>query len=220
MVFSLGVPKARADFFGGDLVILAEILANAVQQLTQLQSILGTGQDSYRYLQEINEGLKSALRIMRTANRTLQPGVLSDMDSLDKVLDAVSDIYGAIPRTSEARLQGMTDKSVAESVHLHNEAFRYADQIDPEAERIKSHAQNVSPLGAGRLTAESLGVLIHVLNQVLRTNAALLKVQSEQLALMNRKEKLGSAQFKAQYDGIAQAFEKLRPEYKLPSLKH
>jgi hypothetical protein len=36
---------------------------------------------------------------------------------------------------------------------------------------------------------------------------------------MNRKEKLGSAQFKEQYEGLARAFDALRPEYKLPSLK-
>jgi hypothetical protein len=29
------------------------------------------------------------------------------------------------------------DQSVAEAIYLHNEAFQYADSVDPEAERIK-----------------------------------------------------------------------------------
>ncbi len=115
-------------------------------------------------------------------------------------------------------MQQTMDRSAAEAIHLHNEAFRYADQIDPEAERIKDYAKVVSPQGAEKLTAQSLGVLIHVMNQVLRTNAAMLKLQSEQLALSNRKEKLGSEQFRVQYDGLAKAFGSLKPEYQLPAL--
>ena len=74
-----------------------------------------------------------------------------------------------------------------------------ADLVDPEAERIKDYSKVVSPQGAERLTAESLGVLIHVLNQVLRTNAAMLKLQGEQLALQNKKEKLSSQQYPLQH---------------------
>lgn len=84
--------------------------------------------------------------------------------------------------------------------------------------RIKDYARDVSPLGAERLTAQSMGVLIHVLNQVLRTNAALLKVHSEQLALQNRKEKLSSEQFKMQYEGLGQAFGELKANYRLSPL--
>ena len=118
----------------------------------------------------------------------------------------------------EARMQQTTDQSVAEAIHLHNEAFRYAATVDPEAERIKDYARFVSPAGAQRLTAQSLGVLIHIMNQVLRTNAAMLKLQSEQLALGNRREKLNSEHFKMEYEGISRAFEELRPSYNLPSL--
>ncbi len=42
----------------------------------------------------------------------------------------------------------------------------------------------------------SLGIMIHILNQILRTNSAILKMQSESLALTNCKRKLDSDQFK------------------------
>ncbi|MBI3556107.1 MAG: hypothetical protein HY074_07575, partial [Deltaproteobacteria bacterium] len=41
---TLVIPRpARADFFGGDLPLLASILAQAIQQVAQLRSLLGTG---------------------------------------------------------------------------------------------------------------------------------------------------------------------------------
>jgi len=211
--------SARADFWGGDLPLLMEIVVNTLQQISQLKMILSQGKDTLGYMQDINSGIRDAMQILQTMNSTLKPGVLSELGSLSEVLNAVGQIYGRIPRSPDARVQETTDQSIAESIHLHNEAFRYADRIDPEAERIKDYARVVSPQGAERLTAQSMGVLITVMNQVLRTNAALLKVQSEQLALMNRKEKIGSQQFKTQYEGLSKAFTDLNHNsYALPSL--
>jgi len=209
---------ARADFWGGDLIFLAQILSTAIQQLTQLQSIMGNGKDTLGLLRDINRGLRDAISIMRTANQTLKPGALSNLDNLDQVLSRVEELYGKIPNTPEAKMQLLTDRSVAEAINLHNEAFKYADRIDPEAERIKDYAQVVNPQGAAKVTVQSLGMMIHVLNQILRTNAAILKLQSEQLALQNRRGKLDSAQFRMQYEGVSDAFGQLKSNYNLPSM--
>lgn len=204
--FTLLVPRpARADFFGGDLVILSQILIQTIQQLTQLRQIFATGRDTMELIQEINEGIREAMGIIRTMNTTIQPGVWGQLQDPDQVLRAIQQIYGTIPRTPEARMQQLNDQSVAEAITLHNQAFQYAAMVDPEAERIKDYSRGVSPQGAGKLTAQSLGVLIHVTNQVLRTNAAMLKIMSENLALQNRREKVNSEQFRMQYEGISSA---------------
>ena len=215
MIFTL---PARADFWGGDLPLLAQILSTTIQQLTQLQNILGNGRDTLSLLRDINQGLRDAIALMRTANQTLKPGALSDLNNLDQVLSRVEDLYGRVPNTPEGKMQQLTDQSVAEAINLHNEAFKYADQIDPEAERIKDYAQVVNPQGAAKVTVQSLGVMIHVLNQILRTNAAILKMQSEQLALQNRRGKLDSQQFRMQYEGVSEAFGQLKANYDLPSV--
>lgn len=215
----LSVPKpARADMWGGDIPLLIEIVTNTLQQITQLRNILGNARESLNYIQDINRGIREAMRIIRTANSGLNPGVLSDIDNLGQLVGVVEQLYGRVPQTPEARMQRTTDQSVAEAIHLHNEAFRYAKTIDPEAERIKDYARVASPQTAEKLTAQSLGVLIHVMNQILRTNAALLKLQSEQLALSNKKEKLNSEHFKMQYEGLSRAFSELKPSYTLPKL--
>jgi hypothetical protein len=205
----------RADLFGADIPILLNILAQAINQLAQLQSILGTGKDTLGLLQDINQGIKDAMSIMRTMNSTMSPGVLSDLERVEDILGTVNKLYGSVPQTSEANVQKLTDKSVAEAIQIHNQAFKYAENVDPEAERIKDYAKYVNPAGANKLTAQAIGVLINVMNQILRTNAAILKVQSEQLAFQNKKEKLNSTQFKMQYEGLSGKFKDLKSNYDL-----
>jgi hypothetical protein len=215
MMFS---SSSRADFWGGDLPLLAEIVTNTAQELIQLENILGSARDSYSFLKDINEGAKEAMGIMRTLNNTMHAGVLSQYNNPDDILRAIQDIYGMIPETGDAKLEALNDQSVAEAVTLHNQAFQYADLIDPEAERIKDYAQKVSPTGAAKLTAQSLGVLIHVTNQVLRTNAAMLKIMSENLALQNRRTKAESVQFKSEYEGLSDSIRDTKPLKELSQL--
>ena len=210
--------QARADFWGGDLPLLAQILAQAIQEVAQLQMILGNGKDSLNFLRDINSGLRDAMRIMNTMNRTLKSGNLSDLNNVNEVLREIENIYGRIPKTSEAEMQRTQDLSVAESIQLHNDAFRYADETDPEAERIKDYAQVASPQGAAKAGLQAQGVQIHVLNQILRTNAALLKIQSESLALQNKKAKLQSEQFRLQYSELSRSLVNFTPGFDLSSL--
>jgi hypothetical protein len=218
LLFALRPTPAYADFFGGDLPLLTQIVVNTLQELAQLRAILGTGQDSLNLMRDINRGINDAMNLARTMNVKLTPGILSELQSANEAMAVIEKLYGKIPMTNQAKVQQTMDQTVAEALQLHNDAFRYADEIDPQAEQIKDYAKVASPAGAEKLTAQSLGVLIHVMNQVLRTNAALLKVQSEQLAMQSRKSKLSSEQFKVEYDGLSKAFGELKADYPLPSL--
>lgn len=217
---TLGYPqKSRADLFGGDVVILTQILANAIQQLVQLRQILSTGSDSLNLLRDINRGIRDGLTVLQMINPRFNPGLYGDLETADRVLNVITDLYGRIPQTAEMRLQAAQDRSVSESIAMNGNLFRFADQADEESKRIFNHSQAVSPQGAAKLTAQSIAVLISVSTQVLRTNSMMLKMMSENMALQNRKEKLQSAQFKSQYDGLSNALGGLPKETKLKPLE-
>lgn len=212
-------PQARADFWGGDVLVLTQILANALQQLVQLRQIMSNGKDSLGMMRDINRGIREGLDMIRVINPRFNPGLYGNLDTADRVMNVINDLYGAIPQTAEVRLQQAQDQSVAESISMNGTLFKYADQVDEETRRIISHAQGVNPQGAGKLTAQSLGVLIGVTTQVLRTNSMMLKMMAENMALSNRREKLQSSQFKNQYDGISNALGRLPRDSKLSPLR-
>jgi len=210
---------SRADIWGGDEAVLIQILANALQQLAQLRQILNTGSDTLGLMRDINRGLRDGLAIIQIINPRFNPGLYGNLETADRVLAVITDLYGKIPNTGEARLQQAQDQSVAESIAMNGTLFRFADQADEESKRIISHAAVVNPQGAAKLTAQSLAVLIGVTTQVLRTNSMMLKMMAENMALSNRKDKIQSAQFKTQYDGLSSAFGGLPKETTLKPLK-
>jgi hypothetical protein len=217
--FTLLFPTpSRADLFGGDVAVLVQILAQAIQQLAQLRQIFQTGEDTLGLLRDINRGIRDGLSVIQIINPRFNPGLYGDVTQADRVLSVIQDLYGKIPQSPDAKLQAAQDQSVAESLAMHGSLYRYADQVDQESQRIMTHAQAVNPQGAVKLQAQSMAVLIGVTTQVLRTNSAMLKLMAENLALSNRKEKLNAEQFRTQYDSLGTAFSGLPRETKLPSL--
>ncbi len=209
---------SRADIFGGDVAVLIQILANALQQLAQLQQILGTGADTLGLLRDINRGIRDGLTVIQMLNPKFNPGLYGDLATADRVLSTIQDLYGRIPQTAESRLQTAQDQSASESIAMNGTLFQFADRADEESNRIIEHSQSVNPQGAAKLTAQSIAVLIGVTTQVLRTNSMMLKMMGENMALSNRKEKVQAAQFRSQYDGLSSAFGGLPKETKLAPL--
>lgn len=210
---------AKADLWGGDVVVLAQILAQAIQQLYQLKQIFKNGTDTLGLMKEINRGIRDGLSVIQVINPKFNPGLYGNLDTADRVMNIITDLYGVIPNTGEHRLQEAQDRTVAESIAMNGTLFRYADDVDLESKRIIAHAQVVNPQGAGKLTAQSIAVLIGVTTQVLRTNSMMLKMMGANMALANRKEKLESAQYKTQYEGISSALGAIPKTPKLKPLE-
>jgi hypothetical protein len=217
---TVGVPKpAQAFSFGADVAVLTEILANTVQQLVQLRRILSTGSDTLGLMRDINRGIRDGLRALQMIHPRFNPGIYGNLETADQVLRIIDDLYGRIPQTAELRLQEAQDRSASESISMNGTLFKFADEVDEESKRIFAHSQNVSPQGAAKLTAQSLAILIGVTTQVLRSNSMILKNMGENMALQNRKEKLQSAQFREQYDGLSHGFDRLPSQPKLGTLR-
>ncbi len=196
---------ARCDLWGADVGVLLNILANALAQLAQLRSIVSTGQDSLSLIQDINRGINDSLNLMRTVSPNTDPGLYSNWKRGNQSMQAMQNIYGNPVPSSDLRVQQDADTSVAEAVSLNNSIYNYSDQIDTIGEQVKAASHSSSPGGAQKLTAETLGVMLHVMNQSLRAQATGLKLQAQALAIQNHKEKEGSRQLIADAGSLTTA---------------
>jgi hypothetical protein len=181
--------EARGDMFGGDIVVLSQILAQTVQELTQLKAMLQNGKDTLGLLQDVNRGINDSLRMADTLGLRIDPGLYRDLRKVDQALSTVEQLYGRPIDSLIANVQRNTDQTVAEAISFNNDLNEYARNVDNVGEQIKSFSHSVSPGGATKLTAESVGVLIHVADQQLRATGQSLKLQAQAMAIQNKREK-------------------------------
>ena len=70
-----------------------------------------------------------------------------------------------------------------------NESKVYAEQQEQNAVKIIAESRGASPKGAARISAQTSAEILHTLNQLLKINGQMLKLQSEQLAVRNKEDK-------------------------------
>lgn len=219
VLLMMGPRSAKADLFGGDVVVLTQILAQAIQTVLTLKNILENGKDTLDLMRDINAGVRSGLDLIRIINPNFNPGVYGDLKDADSVLRAIQAIYGAVPNGMDEDLMRSQDQSVAEVIAMNRNLYDYADQVDREREKILFHAQVVSPQGAGKLQNQAIGVLIGVTTQLLRTQSQMMKIMAQNMASENRREKVSTQNFQENYQGLSRGFGELPKETKLPRLR-
>lgn len=215
-VFLFSTQPARADMFGGDVAVLMQILANALQQLAQLKQILDTGKSNLDLIREINRGINDSMNLVRTVYPNIDPGIYKDWQSVQDAVNKLETIYGVADPSLNQRVYRDTDQNVAEAVQLNNSIYQYTQQIDEIGEAIKQTSHDVSPGGAQKLTAQTLGVMLHVMNQNLRAQATGLKLQAQSMALQNKKDKDSTREFLSNSETLRVAMKNEKAEFKAP----
>jgi hypothetical protein len=208
--------EARADIFGADVAVLTQILTENIKQLVELGQILRAGRENLEILREVNRGINDSLALAQTISPYMDRGAFSDLKSVPEVLRKFGSIYGVAVNSPDAAAEQNVDTAIAEAVSMNNAIFDYTAMIDKVGEDIKSFSHAVSPGGAAKLTAESQGVILHVMNQQLRATGTLLKLQAEGLAAANKREKDHSAEYLESASAISAALKASNPTFLAP----
>lgn len=207
---------ALTDMFGGDVLVLGQILVTTIQQLSQLRALLSTGQDSLGLIRDINQGINDSLNLLRTVSPNGQPGIYSDWQRAQDALQKLQNIYGIVVPSQQAPMQRDADQSVAEAITRNNSVYDYTNRIDEVGEEIKTYSHMASPGGAQKLTAETLGVMLHVMNESLRTQATGLKLQAQGLAIENSKDKQATRDRVSEANTLKSAMKSEGPRFSIP----
>jgi hypothetical protein len=190
---TLGAYSAHAFIGGlGSVAVLGKILAEAIKQYKEMKKIVTNGQDLLnsskdmkRLMDSVNSGIDNALNLLETLP-IKDENILSELRNFREAYSAISDIYGRIPIGPEARMLEIHDQTIAESLKVANLLKSYAEKQEQNARFIINQSPHASPKGAARMNAQGTGAILFTLNQILRVNGQILKLQSEILGMQNK----------------------------------
>jgi hypothetical protein len=174
------------------------------------------GKSQLELIRDINRGINDSLRLADTISPYVEPGIYQDWRSGIDSIRKLQQIYGNVTDSPNAQVQRDSDQNVAEAVTLNNEVYNYTQSIDQLGEVIKEYSHSVSPGGAQKLTAQTLGVMLQVMNQSLRTQATGLKIQAQALAVQNKKEKDSTKEYLATANTLKVAMKNEPVRFKVP----
>lgn len=210
--------KSRA-FFGGDAAImvpyLIKLIAQAVKQYQQLKMVYDNAKHHKDMIKSINDGLSEAIGLLEHFPIEDEK-ILGELRSFRRAMNEVERLYGEIPKGKEELLLKLHDETVAESIKISNSLREYAKNQERNSNRIARQASQASPKGAARVNVQTNAAILHTLNQLLKVNGQMLKLQSESLALNNKTAKESNYQFQKITGDLGSSFKSFNATFGTP----
>lgn len=205
---------AKADFWGGDIPLLLQILAENIKHYYQLQQMIGQARSTEDYLRLVNAGIDNSMGLLNSLP-VKDENVLAEIKSFKQALGTIENIYGNVPKSKEQELQLLNDQTVAESIKMANSFKQYSEIQEENATRITVQSRYASPKGAARMQAETSAQILGSMSQLIRLNTQMLKMQSEQFAMQNKGSKGDVANFIKVNDGLSNGFNNFKLDMSL-----
>ena len=163
--------------FGAEIPILVKILTETVNQGKMLQQVIGASRETVSILEEMNRGVKEVLRLAETAHVPLPPQVYETAKTIDEATTEAAKLYGKFKENVPPHIKAH-QRSGVEGLFLSQDALEYSKFLDQTGEKIKGSAVVASQASATRLTAESMGVLLHAVSHGNRIQGKTLEILS------------------------------------------
>ena len=189
--------------FGEDIPFLIQIITQAIAQVKELQSIIGSAQETASVLEEMNRGVKDVLVLANTAHVPLPPQVYENAKQIDAATQLASSLYGNVSDHAPAYTRTQYQSGV-EGLFLSEDALSYSSFLDDQGTSVKNAATAANQATATRLSAETLGVLLHAVSHENRLQAKQLEIQSTNRIEDSAKEQEKLESFTATQDAIEQ----------------
>lgn len=194
---------------------LIKIYQENIKRFIQINEMIHQARSHDQYIRALNEGLNNAMGLAQVIPLN-DDQVLAQLRQFKDALNKVEEIYGIIPKGSDSKLHKLHDMTIAESLKLANVLQEYSFQQEQNATAVFYQSTQASPKGAERMNAQMSAQILHSVNQLIKVNGQMLKMQSETLAFANKQAKDSTAGFNKTSDDFKGSMLKFKPNYSLP----
>lgn len=194
---------------------LIKILAENIKQYEQLRMMIQDARQHNEWLRNIHSGIENAQNLIESMP-IKDEKILSQLSSFRESIKTIEDIYGEIPKSKEEVIHKLHDNSVAESLRMIHDFQRYAEKQESNSIILSSNSRAASPKGAARITATTNAEILNSLSQLIRLNSQMLKLQGEQLAFNNKREKSGVHSYQKVNNDLELGFKNFNSNMKFP----
>lgn len=194
---------------------LVKIYQENLRRYIQLQQMIQQARSHENLIRTINSGLDNAMGVMQVLPLK-DDQILSQLREFQNALQKVEELYGMTPKSSDEALHKLHDQTIAESLKLNNVLQEYSLAQEQNATSVFIQSSQASPKGAERMNAQMSAQILHSINQLIKVNGQMLKMQSESLAFTNKRDKDSTAGFNKTSDDFRGSMMRFKPNYALP----
>ncbi len=172
---------SRADFWGGDLPLLAEIVTNTLMTLNQLRQQTEIFQDEM-------DGIKDKINRIQTISDVVQPAQWDQWKDPAEAYRRLQLIYETLPKEYRSPKADEIESEIAQAMNMISRVSRDTRTTFHSGKELERRGADASPGVAQKLTASGVGTLVAMEAQSQVIQSHITGLLARMLADANEKE--------------------------------
>jgi len=180
-LFLLNSSQTRADFWGGDLPLLAEIVTNTLNTLMELENQSSLMQDEM-------SGIKDKINRIRTISEVVQPSTWDKWRNPKDALERLKIVYNTLPKEYRSEKSDLIEDEISKAMNMVSRIVPEANTTFLSGKELEQRGADASPGVAQKLTASGVGTLVSMEAQSQVIQSHITSLLAQMLAEANERE--------------------------------
>lgn len=180
-VFLIGPMQARADLFGGDLPLLAQIVTNTLNTMMELRR-------QSQFMDDELAGIKDRIYRIQTIADVVQPAEWDKWKDPREAVNRLRLIYHTIPKEYRSEKYDSLEAEIAKAMNLVARVGPETTATFKSGKEMERRGADASPGVAQKLTASGVGTLIALESQSQVIQSHITSLLAQILAEGNERE--------------------------------
>ncbi len=188
--------QSRADLWGGDLPLLAEIVFNTLHTMMELEQQTNSMNDELA-------GIKDKINRIRSIAEVVQPSSWEKWKDPKEAINRLRMIYHTIPKEYRTEKYDEIENEIAKAMNLVSRVSPEMDTTFKSGKELERRGADASPGVAQKLSASGIGTLIAIESQSQVIQSHITSLLAQMLADGNEKETRAVATNGASFRSVA-----------------
>lgn len=172
---------ARADLWGADLPLLAEIVFNTLHTMMELEK-------QSQHMKDELDGIKDKINRIRTIADLVQPSNWDQWKDPNEALRRLKIIYHTMPKEYRSDKADMIEDELSKAMNLVSRVSADSKMNFASGKELERRGAEASPGVAQKLTASGVGTLIAMESQTQIIQSHITTLLTQMLADANERE--------------------------------
>ncbi len=172
---------AKADFWGGDLPLLAQIVTNTLHTMYELQR-------QSQFMNDALRGINDRINRIQTIADVVRPADWDKWKDPREALNRLRIVYHTIPKEYRSEKYDQIESELAKAMNLVARVGAHTDTTFRSGKELEQRGADSSPGVAQKLTASGVGTLIALESQSQVIQSHITSLLAQMLAEGNERE--------------------------------
>ena len=167
-------------------------------------------------IKKINDGLDAIKALGSVVGLSGNKEIIAEWEKVNSLAKMLEALHVDISKVRNKKGIEAVDEGLKRSLKIQKRIFEFQQKLSTASQSVEEQVSKVSPKGAARLTAQSMGMMLEAQGKILASQRVQIDLMMQQQMLENYERKIRAQHITQNIDELSKLLSTSKVEFKFP----